>query len=106
MNGIWYSSSLRVPGGMALHRQALGHGLLLGVPQENARYRPLFVRESEDWTNEVLVDPVARAGVAAQASRGRSGQQIFDRAPAGRVVLLVSDFLLIAHHRNDDHDRR
>src|SRR4029077_8586713 len=46
----------------------------------------------------------ARAGIAAQASRGRGDQQVLDRAPAGRVVLLVNDFLFIAHHGNDDHD--
>src|SRR5882724_3726551 len=89
---------------MALHGQALGHRLLLGVPQENARHRPLFLCESENWPNEVLVDPVARAGIAAQPSRGRGDQQVLDRAPAGRVVLLVSNFFLIAHHGNDDHD--
>jgi hypothetical protein len=77
---------------MALHGQALGHRLLLGVPQENARHRPLFLCESENWPNEVLVDPVARAGIAAQPSRGRGDQQVLDRAPAGRVVLLVSNF--------------
>src|SRR5262245_832112 len=55
-------SGLGVPGGMALHGQALGHSLLFGVPQENARYRPLFLCESENWANEVLVDPGARAG--------------------------------------------
>ena len=45
---------------MALHRQALGESLLLGVPQENARYRPLFLCEAEDRANEVLIDPVPR----------------------------------------------
>src|SRR4029450_6357423 len=39
-------SGLGVPGGMALHGQALGHSLLLGVPQENARHRPLFLGDS------------------------------------------------------------
>src|SRR5918995_4789589 len=97
-------SGLCVPDGMALHGQALGHSLLLGVPQENTRHRPLFLCESENWANEVLIDPVARAGIAAQASRGRGDQQVLNRAPAGRVVLLVNDFVLIAHHGNDDHD--
>jgi len=41
-------SGLGVPGGMALHGQALGHRLLLGIPQENARHRPLFLCESEN----------------------------------------------------------
>ena len=45
---------------MALHRQALGKGLLLGVPQENTGYRPLFLCECENRTHEVLVDPVPR----------------------------------------------
>jgi hypothetical protein len=80
---------------MALHGQALRHSLLLGVPQENARHRPLFLRESENRANEVLVDPGARAGIAAQASRGRGHQQVLDRAPAGREVLLIDDFVLI-----------
>ena len=48
---------------------------------------------------------VAGAGIAAQASRGCGDQQVLDRAPARRVVLLVNNFLLIAHHGNDDHDR-
>src|SRR6266550_3973263 len=89
---------------MALNGQALGHRLVLGVPQENARHQPLFLCESENWPNEVLVDPVARAGIAAQPSRGRGDQQVLDRAPAGRVVLLVSNFFLSAHHGNEDHD--
>src|SRR5688500_12157119 len=87
---------------MAIHGQALRHRLLLGVPQENARHRPLFLCKSENWANEVLVNPVARAGIAAQASCGRGDQQVLNRAPTGRVVLLVNDFLFIAHHRNDD----
>jgi hypothetical protein len=89
---------------MALHGEALGQRLLLGVPQENARHRPFFLCESENWANEVLVDPDARAGIAAQASRGRGDQQILNRAPAGREVLLVNDFVRIAHHGDDDHD--
>src|SRR5262247_4436326 len=89
---------------MALYRQALGHSLLLGVPQENARHRPLFLCESENWANEVLVDPGARAGIAPQASRGRGDQQVLNRAPAGREVLLVNDFVLIAYHGNNDYD--
>src|SRR5215475_2939301 len=97
-------SGLGVPGGMALYGQALGHSLLLGVPHENARHRPLLLCESENWANEVLVDPGARAGIAAQASRGRRDQQVLNRAPAGREVLLVNDFVLIAHHGNDDDD--
>src|SRR5262244_2275125 len=97
-------SGLGIPGGMALHGQALGHSLLLGVPHENARHRPLLLCESKNWANEVLVDPGARAGIAAQTSRGRRNQQVLNRAPAGREVLLVNDFVLIAHHRNDDDD--
>ena len=61
---------------MALHGQTLGHSRLLGVPQENTCDRPFFLRESEDWANEVLVDPIARAGIAAQASRRRGDQQV------------------------------
>src|SRR5437773_5051579 len=87
---------LGVPGGMAFHRQTLGQSLLLGVPQENACHRPLFLCESENRANKVLVNPGARAGIAAQASRARGDQQVLNRAPAGREVFLVNNFVLIA----------
>src|SRR5262245_43010721 len=86
-------SGLGVPGGMALHGQALGHSLLLGVPHENGRHRPLLLCESENWANEVLVDPGARAGIAAQASRGRRDQQVLNRAPAGSAKFSWSTIL-------------
>ena len=85
-------SGLGVPGGMALHGQALGHGLLLGVPQ-NAAPQPLFSCESENWASEFwsIRRPCWDSCPGLARSRRPAGSE---SRTAGREVLLVNDFVL------------
>jgi len=60
---------------MALRGQALGHSLLLGVPQENARHRPLFLCESEKLRSSkghVLIVLTAIIGLFARRLLART----------------------------------
>src|SRR6266566_1705633 len=83
--------SLIEPAGVPVGREALRRRGRLGVAQEDAGHGLLVLRQPDDWSERILVDPGARARVARQPARGGRQEEILDGAPAGRVVFLRRD---------------